>query len=92
MKIKSLKAHSRSEWVPPTQDHEYPGDTNVQLGCLQRIADSLEKMEQPFAKLIEERDRYERWYRSELTAKENLYRRISALQGVITKLKKKSHG
>ncbi len=38
--------------------------------------------------LIEERDRYERWYEDERKEKLRLYRRVASLKGAITRLKK----
>lgn len=34
----------------------FPHSSRVQLGCLQRIAESLEKMEDPFASLLKEQE------------------------------------
>jgi DNA anti-recombination protein RmuC len=62
----------------------------INSGSLQRIADSLEKMEKPFKQLLVDAQQYEKWYRSEAESNRKLTRRISALQGVITKMKKKS--
>lgn len=61
---------------------------SINSGSFQRIADSLEKMERPFSDLLSERKKYEEWYHGESEKNRKLYRRISALKGVITKLKK----
>ncbi len=52
-------------------------------------ADACELMAKNHSKLIEERDRYYRWYKDEQAEKNRSYRRNSALKGVITKLKNK---
>ena len=52
-----LKDASRVNWstvnrtTDGTEPHSYPGDMNIQLGCLMRIADSVEKMEKPYTML-----------------------------------------
>lgn len=87
-KIKSFTEHSRSEWekhppsAPPTND-------DIKLGCLQRIATATELMAENHASLMEQRDRYKSWYEDKQNRVYALYRSISALRGVITKLKKK---
>lgn len=81
-----FKEESKKDWyrtsIQPLSNEE------LSLGCQMRIAKAMEIMAQNHAQLISERDRYktsaddrqERIYRLE--------RRISAYQGVITKLKK----
>lgn len=63
---------------------------DIQTGALQRIANATEAMAADYVKMREERDRYKQYYIDTRTEKDRLYRRISALQGVITKLKKKA--
>ncbi len=65
---------------------------NIQTGCLLKIADNIEKMAQNYTSLISERNRYKEWYEQERKATHKLYSRISALKGVITKMKKKTGG
>ena len=60
---------------------------DINSGSLQRIADATELMSQNFIRLQNDRDMYKRWYDKEKEEKERLYRRVSALKGVITKLK-----
>lgn len=87
-----LREATKVQWVhtpgPLEQNKEYPGDTNIQLGCLMRIADASEKMASNYTQLQNDRDLYKRWYNEERDAKEKLYRTIKALRGVITKLKR----
>ena len=60
----------------------------LQLGALLRIADATEVMAQNHVKLQNERDMYARWYKDSKARGERMARRIAALQGVITKMKK----
>ena len=61
---------------------------DLQLGCLQRIADASEKMAQNHSALIDERDRYKRWYEQERAEGIRMRRQIAALRGVINRMKK----
>lgn len=97
----SLRDSSRANWsprgVPATE-----GEINV--GSLQRIADASERQaaatEQSaravelvaanYAALREDRDRYKRWYHEGQETAIRLRRRISALHGVITRLKRQA--
>ncbi len=83
---KSFKEHSKTTWHNLKDD--YPGDEEVKIGCLQRIADATEIMAKDREKLIRDYDymrgQRDRWQeRSEYAE-----RRIASLKGVITKLKK----
>lgn len=60
----------------------------LQLGAILRIADATESMAQNYVRLQNERDRYERWYKDSKASGERMARRIAALRGVITKMKK----
>lgn len=64
---------------------------HINAGSLQRIADATEKMAANYTAMQEDRDRYKSWYQESQADKAKLYRRISALQGVITKLKNKAN-
>jgi FtsZ-binding cell division protein ZapB len=68
-----------------------PTMEQVTVDCLQRIADAAEVMSQNHQRLIDERDRYKRRAEHLDTENERLARRISALRGVITRLKRKVH-
>lgn len=81
----SFKKASRIEWEGATGQH--PTIEQLNLGCLQRIADAAEKMAQNWSALTEERDRYKRWYEEERQKSKKLRHRIRALKGVATKLK-----
>lgn len=62
-------------------------DMNIQLGCLQRIADAVEKMASSYDAMREDRDRYKRWYEDEQAATGRLCRSNAALRGHIKRLK-----
>ena len=82
---KSFKEHSRENW------HAANGPiTNEQLkvGCLQRIADATEVMAANYVRMQNNLDQYKRWYNREKESGQRMARRISALQGVITRMKK----
>ncbi len=64
-----------------------PRADQLELGCLQRIADATEAMSKTHTELIRQRDLYEQWYRDERRRKKTLERRLAATQGVVTKLK-----
>lgn len=77
-----MREQSKQNWT---------GNSNIEdinAGSLQRIADATEKMAGNFIALQNDRDMYKRWYEETGKEKTKLYRRISALKGVITKLKK----
>lgn len=84
--MRELKQLSRAFY---NSNGENPAHTELQTGALQRIADATELMAKRYQDLIDDRDRYKQNYYSSLAEKDKLYRRIAALQGVITKLKKK---
>jgi hypothetical protein len=56
---------------------------------LQRIADATEAMAQYHVRIIKERDEYKTECHEKQQTIDMLRRRVSAYQGVITKLKKK---
>lgn len=87
--MKSFKDHSRIDWHNITRQKS-PSMEDIQIGAIQRIADATEKMAANYIAIQEDRDRYKRWYNEQNDRIIGLSRRISALQGVITRLKKKS--
>ena len=68
------------------------GDTleEINAGSLQRIADATETMAQNYTSLQNDRDWYKKAWKEACDQRDNLWRRISALKGVITRMKKKS--
>ena len=61
----------------------------IKESILLRIAEATELMAQNHKELIEDRDRYERWYREEQERRYGLEKTIAGLRGYITRLKKK---
>lgn len=63
----------------------------IKVGALLRLADSIERMEKPYVQLLNDVERFRKRLREEKAENVILTRRIAALQGVITKMKKKNH-
>jgi len=87
MSGKSFKAKSKENWEPANGPIT---NEQIKVGCLQRIADATELMANNYQTLINERDRYKRNWEYQKEESERMARRISALQGVITRMKKKA--
>lgn len=86
--FRSFKAESKKDWGT----HE-PGPITmerIENGALLRIADAVEKMATNYSQLIEERDRWKRWYESSQLSVGRLRRQGYALRGVITRQRKKA--
>lgn len=77
-----LREYSRRDF---SRDDPTYGD--LKLGCLLRLADAIEKMSRSYQSLIDDRDLYKRWWKNEQAENERLSRQVSALRGVITKMK-----
>ena len=60
----------------------------INCGSLQRIADACDLMAKNHSQLIADRDRFELYWKEERATRERRDRTISALNGVITKLKR----
>ena len=85
--FKSYRDQSRLNWG--SENESLHKDTDrIKLGAHLRIADAMELMAKNHAQLIEERDRFKRWWQEEQSKVSKLYRRVAALRGVITRLKK----
>ncbi len=69
----------------------YSNSTNadIQAASLQDIARSMRVIAQSYQGLIDDRDRYKRWYQDEVACRERRDRQIASLRGVITRLKRK---
>jgi len=86
--MKSFKDQSRIDWHNEARQKSASIE-DIQTGALQRIADATEAMAKNHQQIINERDRYKEWYENTKIREDLANRRIAALQGVITKLKKK---
>lgn len=81
--MSSMREDSKKDWLSAsTPDH-------FKVGCLQRIANAVEVMSVRYTDLIDERDRYKRWYEEERARNKKLRYRITGLRGAITRLKGK---
>lgn len=65
-----------------------PTHEEIRTGCLQRIADATELMAKHHQELVDERDRFKRYYESQQGINAMLGRRIIALRGRITRLQR----
>ena len=86
--FKPYRKESKINWGTTVEENVPLDNDQIQLGALLRIADSLENMEQPFKKLLEDVEFYRNSARALSDRNESLKRRVAALQGVITKMKK----
>lgn len=77
------KEESRKNWY---REQSLTAE-DLMLGCVQRIADSLEIMAKPHNDLIAERDLYKHQYEAEIAKKSALERSINSYKGTITRLK-----
>lgn len=84
----TLREASKGNWN--TDIKGSATDLEIQSGSLQRIADACELMAKNYFMLISERDDYQKRYSEQREKNGRLYRRIAALHGVITKLKRGS--
>lgn len=63
---------------------------DINSGSLQRIADACEKMAVNHIRLQQDHDNYKRWYHEGVVRRNELERKITALRGVITRMKNKA--
>lgn len=78
-----MRESSRREWASRDTVQEIGG------GALQRIADAVEKMAQSYDRMRDDRDRWQRRANESQAEAERLARRIAALKGTITRMKRK---
>ncbi len=88
MTHRSYKEESRKDWGLADPSGAMTVE-RIQLGAVLRIADATEKMAQRHTELIAQRDHYKERAESSDRYASMLERRVSALKGQITKLKKK---
>lgn len=79
----TYRSAARKEWTVATVDRKV-----VKLGCLQRIADATEKMASNYVALQAERDYWRTRALDMEKGCQHQRRRIVALRGAITRLKK----
>lgn len=84
--FKSYREGSKENWG--VNDRE-PTIEQINAGSLMRIADAVEKTALRHTELIEQRDRFERWYKAAQKRVEYLERSNAALRGHLKRAKAK---
>lgn len=79
---------SKVNWAAGTDGKNIPTAEAINIGSLQRIADATEAMAKRHLDLIDDRERFRKWFRDEEAENTKLNRRIFALRGVITRQRK----
>lgn len=87
MAFKNYREETRTNWGAH-QDGNLNLD-QINTGCMLRIADATEVMAKRHQELIDDRDRYKRWYDNEVKLNAKLRRSNNAYKGLVNKLKKK---
>jgi hypothetical protein len=88
-KFKSFREESKTNWGV-TQDEKDPlNNDQLRTGAMLRIADATEKMARNHIDLINDRDRFERYYREARAQNRSMFKSMAGLKGQITRLKKK---
>lgn len=85
-----IKSYREMSKVHYGHSRDEAGIEAINAGSLQRIADATEKMAQSYDAMTKDRD----WYKSRLMQEQQAYsrmeRRVRALRGVITRMRKKA--
>lgn len=79
---KDFKEQSRQDWGVDTNETTNLSIEQIELGCLLRIADSLENMEQPYKELLQTIE----YYKELELENKKLKKTVAGLKGHITKL------
>jgi hypothetical protein len=87
---KDYREESRTLWGTKIEQDKPIDRESITLGAILRIADATELMALNYTKLQTEAEKYKRWYDRECEVSKGLAKRVSALQGVITRIKKKA--
>lgn len=83
--MRTFRDTSRKDWKSDdTIEH-------INAGSLQRIAAATEEMAKSFLALQGELSGYKQWYEEERDSRRRLTRTVTALRGVITRMKRKSN-
>lgn len=85
----SIRNISRRDLTAPSAASGNWAFEAVNAGSLARIADATEKMSVRYDQLVEDRDRYKRWYDDERARNKKLRNRVAGLQGAFGRIKKK---
>lgn len=90
MPFKSFKDESRANWGETLEPGQFLSDERLQLGAILRIADATEAMAKNWRQLVAERDEAVASRDRALAREDKLDRRVAALRGVITRMKRGS--
>lgn len=83
----AYKEESRKNWGVTQLSEDKLSIDQINTGALLRIADSLERMEKPFADLIDENQRLRASRNNLLSTIDKLQRSVNAYKGIIKKRK-----
>ncbi len=83
---KDLRELSRTQW---TTESIKPSIEEISLGAQLRIADSLERIERPYQKLIDDYNYVKAQNQNLNESNQRLLNQIRALKGWVTRLKRK---
>lgn len=92
IKFKSFREESKTNWGVTIEEREPLTDDQLRTGAMLRMADATEKIAADYDAMRRDRDNYREWHKQGNADKAKLYKTISALQGVITKQRKKLAG
>jgi len=84
---KDFRDESRLKWGADIEENQTLDPEAIKLGAILRIADATELMAKNYERLQGDLELYKKWYARDQQQKDHLRRRISALQGVITRMK-----
>lgn len=87
MAFKNYREETKKNWG--SNDPDSLTLDQIQTGCMLRIADATELMARRYQDLIDDRDRYKRWYENQQQENAKLVRSNNAYKGIVKKLKKK---
>ncbi len=88
MPNKSYREESRREWVLNVPDGGELRNDDLKLGAMLRMADAVEKMAGPFARLVEENERLKTRLSDRLEYIRRLERQLAATRGVVSRMKR----
>jgi len=86
----TFREQSKKDFTPPIGQMSGLTTEQLQLGCMQRIADATEVMAVNHNNLLEQLDRYKNMYKNAREREDKLTRSNQALRGVISRMKKKN--
>lgn len=86
--FKAYKQESRSNWGTSIPKDQSIDREQILLGAVLRIADSMEKMEQPFQQLINDREHFKNATNRLAGENKKLRKQVAAYQGIIKRMKK----